>query len=90
MKIALDYDGTYTADPGLWDLFIATARERGHTVIIVSCRRDTPENRESVRVPGCSTILCNMAAKRWYCETYRGCKFDIWIDDLPQTILEGI
>ena len=90
MKIALDYDGTYTADPALWDAFIASAKSRGHTVIIVSCRYDTPENREETLVPGCSAILCNGSAKRWFCEDRRGCKFDIWIDDLPQTILEGI
>ncbi len=30
MLIALDYDGTYTADPGLWHPFIAASRARGH------------------------------------------------------------
>jgi len=38
MLIALDYDGTYTEDPVLWDLFISTAKERGHDVKILTMR----------------------------------------------------
>lgn len=32
MKLALDYDGTYTRDPDLWDTFIAAAQ--GHRIDI--------------------------------------------------------
>jgi len=71
MKIALDFDNTYDRDRELWDRFIADCKQRGHTVIIVSCRRDS------------------LAPKRHYCEQHRGCKFDIWIDDLPETITQG-
>lgn len=67
MKIALDYDGTYTADPALWDGFIARAKARGHSVWIVTCRRDTEENREEVKVPGCFVIFTGLAPKDWYC-----------------------
>ena len=41
MLIALDYDETYTADPVLWDRFIGDANDHGHTVWIVTARRDT-------------------------------------------------
>lgn len=89
MKIALDFDNTYDRDQPLWDRFIADCKQHGHTVIIVSCRRDTEENREIVKVPGCTSILTSLAPKRLYCEQTRGCKFDIWIDDLPETITQG-
>ncbi len=89
MKIALDFDGTYDLDPPLWDRFIANAREFGHTVIVVTSRRDTPENREIVQVPHCTVIFTGLVAKRWYCETHRGCKFDVWIDNLPESITQG-
>ena len=38
MRIALDYDGTYTADPDLWDKFINSCRDK-HDVWI----DDNPE-----------------------------------------------
>lgn len=38
MKIALDYDDTYTKDPELWDSFIAEAKERMHEVTFVTLR----------------------------------------------------
>jgi hypothetical protein len=90
MKIALDFDGTYDRAPAVWDAFIFFAKQHGHTVIVVTSREDTPENREIVKVPGCTVIFTNRSAKRWYCETQRNCKFDIWIDDLPETILQGL
>lgn len=89
MKIAIDFDGTYTAMPLLFDRFITDLKLSGHTVIVVTSRRDTPENREIVQVPGCSVIFTGLVAKRWYCEQQRNIKFDIWIDDLPESITQG-
>lgn len=90
MNIAIDYDDTYTADPGLWDQFIASARERGHKVWIVTCRRDTPENREEVQVPGCRVFFTNLGSKLDFVKVKRaGMKIDIWIDDDPRCIWEG-
>ena len=38
MIIALDYDGTYTRAPRLWDDFIALADAGGYSVVVVTMR----------------------------------------------------
>ena len=38
MKIALDYDDTYTQDPELWLRFVKDALERNHDVRVVTMR----------------------------------------------------
>lgn len=93
----LDYDDTYTSDPELWQWFIRRAQGRGHTVYIVTCRHDTHENREEVYgdrestltgLPWSRHIFTGFAAKKWFCE-HRGLKIDIWIDDYPESIING-
>lgn len=91
MIIALDYDDTYTADPDLWDSFIENAVNSGHRVIVVTCRRDTRENRDECRVPDIAWndhFFTNLSPKRWYMED-KEISVDIWIDDLPESIKEG-
>jgi hypothetical protein len=72
MKIALDYDGTYTADPELWDDFIDAAMNRGHEVAIVTKRPNragAPTRRDIPK------IFTNRMAKAAYYAA------DVWIDD---------
>lgn len=88
MTIAIDFDDTYTADPVLWDRFIANAKARGHKVIIVTCRCKTDENREVVKVDGCVVLFTNLGSKQKFM-TEAGCKVDVWIDDDPGCILHG-
>lgn len=40
MKIALDYDETFTADPELWKPFVAHCKARLHEVKFVTARGD--------------------------------------------------
>lgn len=91
MIIALDYDETYTADPELWDHFINQATVLGHSVICVTCRRDTEENRLEVKIPSIpkhNHYFTDLSSKRWYMEK-REIHVDIWIDDLPETVKDG-
>jgi hypothetical protein len=84
MLIALDYDGTYTADPGLWNHFVDVARRRNHEVHIVTMRAES----EPVRL-GCTVDRVHYTdrkAKRPYMEA-RGLTVQIWIDDMPDFIL---
>jgi hypothetical protein len=76
MVIALDYDGTYTADPPLWDAFIQSAQARGHTVKIVTMRFAS----EEIVNPPVEVIYTSRNAKSAYL------KPDIWIDDSPHWI----
>lgn len=88
MTFALDYDGTYTADPELWDTFVKLARERGHKFLCVTQRRNTEENREAVKVPGVQVLFTELASKTWFIEQ-RGLTVDVWIDDDPKALVNG-
>ena len=78
MRIALDWDGTYTADPELWDAFTKLAESRGHTVTIVTLRAPVVE-RVSTDL---DVVYCSRTAKRKHFTA------DVWIDDSPQWIDE--
>jgi hypothetical protein len=79
MRIALDYDKTYTADPALWDGFISLANERGHQVCIVTMRYPDTETIESPPAP---VVYTRRTAK---CKLHQA---DVWIDDNPAWIYQ--
>lgn len=83
LTIALDFDDTYTADPGLWNHFIEFAVARGHKVICVTMRY--PE--EPIDMPSSVEIVyTSRMAKRPFMET-RGLGMpNIWIDDHPEWV----
>lgn len=91
MTIALDYDGTFTADPFLWLDFIGSAKKRGYRVFIVTSRQYSAEAKEQIReATGLTSIIFTEGvAKRWYCERGGIDKIDIWIDDDPGSIVNG-
>lgn len=84
MKIAIDYDETYTKDPGLWDLFIQAAKERRHEIVIVTFRFNVGDNRDiegvakTLSVP---VVYTNARQKQHVVQA------DIWIDDSPETVV---
>lgn len=92
MKIALDFDDTYTLDPDFWNTFIALAESLGHEVRIVTARDDRfDRTRALVEIEKLVRVIyCRGVAKRWYV-THFGDGFtpDIWIDDNPESILEN-
>ncbi len=88
LTIAIDYDDTYTADPNLWDAFIADCKFKGHRVVCVTCRRRTDENREIVKIEGVPVYFTELASKTWYMDK-QGVKVDIWIDDNPVALVHG-
>lgn len=80
MKIALDYDGTFTSDTRLWRAFIDLAKAYGHEVVCVTMRREHFEPVDaSIGIP---VIYTNRKAKK---AAYQA---DIWIDDSPHWILQ--
>jgi hypothetical protein len=92
MRIALDYDQTYTADPLFWDTFIKGCSIRGHDVRIVTVRderhdRTAPLIELERRV---QIIYTRGVAKQWFCTHFTdGWIPEIWIDDSPRSILEN-
>lgn len=94
MNIGLDFDGTFTAAPELWKAFISLAHESGHKVYIVTCRTDSEENKADIAdqsgLRPHRIYMTSGSAKSWYCEQVRGVKMDLWIDDNPKTIINGL
>jgi hypothetical protein len=78
MLIALDYDKTYSADPALWDDFVQSAQDRGHTVKIVTMRR--PD--EAILGVPVEVVYTSRKAKAAVVSA------DIWIDDSPQWVYQ--
>ena len=90
MLIALDYDGTYTADKDMWNVFIHQARLRGHEVIIATMRYEETEGEEVIgdlfgNVD--NIIFTGRKAKKAFVDAnYRAP--DIWIDDNPEWLFK--
>jgi hypothetical protein len=81
MRIAIDYDGTYTADPAFWDKVIELAYQHGHDVTCVTMRNQILERIPNEFDLPCSTVYTNRKAKAV------AFKADIWIDDKPHWLV---
>jgi len=73
MRIALDYDNTYTLDPSLWNGFIKAAQARGHDVRIVTMRYP----HETIQSAPVDVTYTSRKAKS------SAVSADVWIDDSP-------
>lgn len=88
MKIALDYDDTYTKDHELWSQFIKSAQRRGHDVWIVTMRFsheaiEPIRGLDDIEVP---VVYTGRQGKKSICKE-RNLFFDIWIDDHPEYVI---
>lgn len=86
MKIALDFDGTFTEDPYFWNEFVDRAPARGHEVFIVTARDELNDGINWARLhmsgPPCRVIFCDGRPKRKI-----AIGIDVWIDDNPYGII---
>jgi hypothetical protein len=94
MKISIDYDDTYTKDPLLWNWFAKEAMERGHQVYCVSARgeqhMEDPRNTLGLVVGAENCFGTGLRPKREFMLQVHKIKIDIWIDDMPEMIVEQI
>lgn len=84
MKIALDYDETYTEDPELFNVFTLRAISRGHEVKFVTWRRPDGDNavlEATASMLGIDVVYCCGKAKM---KCYAA---DVWIDDSPYAVV---
>lgn len=93
MKIALDYDKTYTLDKVFWNQFVDLCNAYGHDVRIVTARSPKNDFLPKKRLPPLldkDVIYCDGVAKRFHCHWFadggKGWDPDVWIDDKPQGI----
>ena len=86
MKIALDFDGTYTLSPKFWSTFVDMAIMQGHDIRIVTMRNpgQTPDTGFSEKI--LPVIYTSRKQKREHCDEI-GWHPDIWIDDSPELIV---
>jgi len=88
MRIAIDYDDTFTADPVAWCKVIQVLEDAGHEVVCVTSRFETYDNQynlEAALPNSVQVVLCDHNAKAEVMKA-RGMPVDIWIDDDPYTI----
>lgn len=93
LTVSIDFDGTFTAAPGLWRSFIQDAVARGTKIVCVTRREDTPENRFAlegafgdVYAALASVVLCGPSVQKRDAAKAAGLEVDIWIDDSPEKI----
>jgi hypothetical protein len=92
MRLALDYDQTYTLDPSAWNEVISTMQLNGHDIRVVTVR--SPEHDRTEPLIALEKIVpvfyTNGVAKRWWLSHFGGGFMpDVWIDDKPESILEN-
>lgn len=86
LTIAIDFDGTWTADAALWQEFLRMAAARGHRLIIATGRTEPSADMARHGLPpGLPVVFCGPRPKRSVVES-RGYAVDIWIDNEPGTI----
>jgi HK97 family phage portal protein len=93
MTISIDFDRTFSADPTLWGEFAAKSVAEGNTVVMISRRPDTPEDRETITgtlgdyAPAFSQVLL-VGSDTLKADAARaaGISVDVWVDDSPQYI----
>lgn len=90
MNLSLDYDDTYTRDPSAWDEFIELMRRKGHKVYLVTWRKPGESAEVYLQLQNkVDGIYCtSRVAKEKYMYS-QGIRIDVWIDDMPFTILES-
>ena len=83
MKIALDYDETFTKDPKFWRKFIDQCHLADHEVMIVTFR--DPSIPIEAELP-IDVYYTSYRAKRDHM-TNIGINIDVWIDDSPDCVV---
>ena len=89
MRIALDFDGTYTTDPPFWDSVIRLAESAGHEVVCVTARPDSYSDEDLEVLPSSVKVFkTRMVPKRRFMVSLGSQEPDVavWIDNIPEMI----
>ena len=96
LNIALDFDNTITADPAFWKQFTDLARSHGHKVFCVTLRGRDLESLNEVdgflELHGFEQMIVWGTALKSKLKTMErlGVHVDIWIDDDPERLVQGL
>ena len=87
--IAIDYDGTWTLDPIMWNVVCNILQNYGFLVIMVTERK--VENRiKDDTIPSLMQIIYTSKILKKEAALAAGYKVDIWIDNSPGSIEQCI
>lgn len=88
MNIAIDFDGTFSADPEGWAQVIKLMEARGHKFVCVTGRSNEGVFGEPVIRTINGLIPIVFAGDQWKRQAalQQGWKIDVWIDDSPEYI----
>lgn len=87
MLFAIDFDGTYAADPAVFARLRALLEDAGHRCVLVTGRSDEGRWGEEVRatVGDLPIVFAAGGWKRAAAEA-AGLQVDVWIDDAPEYV----
>ncbi len=85
-RVALDYDGTFSAMPEAFTAFLEAAMASGDLVCFLTMRFKN-ESLEHHIPPNIPVIYTGRKGKKLFCEKL-GFTFDIWIDDNPHFLYQ--
>lgn len=95
LTISIDFDATFSADPGLWGMFARQAVAGGNTVVMISRREDTPENVATItetlgawREFFSRVLLIGTGTLKEAAARDAQIAVDVWVDDSPHTITD--
>ena len=95
VTISIDFDATFSADPGLWGMFARQAVAGGNTVVMISRREDTPENLATItetlgawREFFSRVLLIGTGTLKEAAARDAQIAVDVWVDDSPHTITD--
>ena len=93
MKIAIDFDDTYTRDPSMWNQFILNMIDCGHEVFCVTWRHEDElsdvEDTIGTIIDSDKIIATGRLAKDEFCRS-KDIFIDVWIDDDPCSITRSM
>lgn len=103
MTFAFDYDGTLKSSAyydleecSMWARIISVLRSHGHQVVIVTSRTGSEADRmevyrwTSLACIDIPVIYCGeRGLKDEVCRS-EGCRVDIWVDDMPDSIRQPV
>ena len=83
---AIDYDGTYTLNPRMWDEVLEHFRDRGIIVICTTSRSPTDGQAVAAALTGKvqKILYCGSHYKSAICRA-AGYEIEVWIDNDPRT-----
>ena len=90
MRIGIDYDNTFSADPASWAAAMRVMKAGGHEIIGVTARHpDMTNDMHTTYFNVCDEVIFTSAEFKRKFITDSGRKpIDVWIDDAPDMIVE--